>query len=176
MKLAKTDARCRHSAIEQLVRMRWVRYGGVTYEGLEWARDNEDDFDACLTAAALLRCCLEELPFSQLLDSAARAEGGILGSGSINVGLPEATYRFDGFEPAAIRIPGQSAPRSLTTTGGRRFSCPIPGCAKVFVGSRGGWDGHVGSPHLHPLWHPDVTDPERRRHLFRMEYSEFFAS
>jgi hypothetical protein len=176
IKLAKTDARCRHSAIQQLLGMRWVRYSGVSFEGIEWARNNEDDFDACLTAAALLRCCLEELPFSQPLDYAARAEGGILGSGSINLTLAEASYRPYRSVLAGLDtvIPKQSAgPRSSTSQ--RGFSCPIPGCVKVFGGSRAGWDAHVGSPHRHPFWHPDATDPQRRRQMFRLEYPKFFG-
>lgn len=176
--VAKTDARHRHSAVQQLLDMRWVRYSGVHFEDIEWARDNEDDFDACITAAALLRCCIEELPLSQPLGPAARTEGGILGSGSINLALPETSYRPMGSLPVAAIAPTRQAPlhppRQAATTGGREFRCPLSGCGKVFVGSRGGWDGHVGSPRLHPSWHAEVTDPEQRRHLFRLEFPEFF--
>ena len=73
--VAKTDARIRHEAIEQLLAMGWVRQHEVHFDGLEWARDSEDDFDACITAAALLRCVLEGLPFSQRLDASSPAEG-----------------------------------------------------------------------------------------------------
>ncbi len=103
LKLSKTDARCRYFAVQQLLGMRWVRYSRVRFEGMEWARENEDDFDACVTAAALLRCCLEELPFSQPLDFATRAEGGILGSGSINLALGEASYQPENLVRAAVK-------------------------------------------------------------------------
>jgi hypothetical protein len=178
MKVAKTDARCRHSAVQQLLGMRWVQSRGVSFEGIEWARYNEDDFDACLTAAALLRCCLEDLPFSQPLDVAAPAEGGILGSGSINLALPEASYRPEKSVPAVFKAPVPNEALSVRPTlrVGRGFQCPIPGCVKVFVGSRGGWDAHVGSPRVHPLWHPEVTEPERRRYLFRLAYPAFLAA
>jgi hypothetical protein len=178
--IAKTDAHHRHSAVRQLLDTRWVLGNGVRFEDIEWARGNEDDFDASITAAALLRCCLEELPFSQPLGPTARAEGGILCSGSINLARPEATYRPIGSSTSAVTMPRLQAPLHLpqrtATAGGREFACPLSGCGKVFAGSRGGWDGHVGASRLHPSWHPEVTDPEERRRLFRREYPAFFQS
>ena len=50
------------------------------------------------------------------------------------------------------------------------YPCPIPGCTKVFRGTRGGWDAHVASWRMHPYWHPDVTDGEERKRRFRREY------
>src|SRR4051812_27061909 len=87
-----------------------ARDGDVRFEDVEWARGNEDDFDACITAAALLRCCLEELPFSQPLGPTARAEGWILCSGSINLARPEATYRPIGSSTSAVTMPRVQAP------------------------------------------------------------------
>jgi hypothetical protein len=178
--IAKTDRGMRQAALEQLEGMRWVRYGKVRFEGLDCALDNEDDFDACVTAAALLRCVIEELPFTEPLDSAAGAEGGILGSGSVNLDLPETTYRAA--RPSTPVLPAQvqntSAAQShpcVHDVVGRQFACPIPGCSKVFVGSRGGWDGHVGAVRQHPSWHRDVMNPEERRHLFRREFPTFFS-
>jgi len=178
--VAKTDSRHRHAAIEQLLAQRWVRFNGVQFDGLDDARQNEDDFDACITAAALLRCVLEDLPLAPPLDASIAAEGGILGSGSINLNLREAT-----FKPTAQPSPGFSPPparpvlRSAVVaprpgSGAREFTCPIPGCNTVFRGSRGGWDGHVGSLRLHPSWRQELTDPEDRRHQFRIEFPEFF--
>ena len=42
--------------------------------------------------------------------------------------------------------------------GGPRYPCPIPGCTKVFHGTRGGWDAHVASWRMHRHWHPDVIN------------------
>jgi hypothetical protein len=60
--LAKTDAQVRCDVVAALQTAEWVRLLGVTLENLVEARANEDDFDACMMAAALLRCVLEELP------------------------------------------------------------------------------------------------------------------
>ena len=54
------------------------------------------------------------------------------------------------------------------------YPCPIPGCDKVFSGSRGGWDAHVGSVRLHPEWRPRVGEPEERKRLFREEFRDWF--
>lgn len=178
LKVAKTDPAQRHAAIEQLVTMSWVRTCNVRLEDLSYARDNEDDFDACITAAALLRCAVENLSFSARLDDSARLEGGILGSGSINLTLREATYRatkhaWMGGEPRTeARSTQRIVERERSTD--RHFPCPIPGCSKVFLGSRGGWDAHVGALRRHPTWHADVTSPEERRDLFKREFEGFF--
>ena len=56
------------------------------------------------------------------------------------------------------------------------YPCPIPGCSKIFHGSRGGWDAHVASLSRHPAWHPKVTDDEERKDLFRSEYPNWFKN
>lgn len=96
LKVAKTDAAHRHAAVEQFANTSWVRDGNVQMDDLDCARNNDDDFDACITAAALLRCAIESLPFSDPLDRSASVEGGILGSGSINLTLRETSYRTRG--------------------------------------------------------------------------------
>jgi hypothetical protein len=189
LKLAKTDDVHRHAALEQLATTAWVRDAGVQFDDLAWARDNEDDFDACITAAALLRCAIKHLPLSEPLDASAGIEGGILGSGSVNLALREVTYRVTGSaglrsagHTVVNRVPGRAsvpvsespAAEDRAQRGGRQFVCPIPGCDKVFRGSRGGWDAHVGAARLHPGWHADVTRPEDRRHLFKHEFGSFF--
>ena len=60
--------------------------------------------------------------------------------------------------------------RGPAPRGGPEYRCPIPGCTKVFRGTRGGWDAHVASWRMHPNWHPDVTDGEERKRRFRREY------
>jgi hypothetical protein len=171
LRILKTDARHRASAIEMLASRRWVRANGIRLCDLDHARNNEDAFDSCITAAALLRCVLEDLPLTQPLDELRAAEGGILGSGSINLDLPETTLRVSASD-RATEVP-------YSTVGSRRspkrdFPCPIPGCTKLFHGSRGGWDGHVGSVALHPDWHPELIAPDTRRHQFAIEYPDFF--
>ncbi len=56
----------------------------------------------------------------------------------------------------------------------REYPCPIPGCAKIFHGSRGGWDAHIASLCKHPNWHPSVQDDEKRKRLFKREYGYWF--
>jgi hypothetical protein len=58
---------------------------------------------------------------------------------------------------------------------GAAYRCPIPGCEKVFHGSRGGWDGHVGSRRVHPDWHPEIEDSDERKRLFRSEFGHWFG-
>ena len=55
----------------------------------------------------------------------------------------------------------------------RRHLCPIQYCPKIFLGTRSGWDGHVGSLNKHPEWHPEITDKAKRRALFRAEHPEW---
>ena len=56
------------------------------------------------------------------------------------------------------------------------YRCPIAGCDKVFQGSRGGWDGHVGSLRLHPEWHPELPQAEERKRRFETEFPDFFRT
>jgi hypothetical protein len=60
--------------------------------------------------------------------------------------------------------------------GARRYPCPIAGCPKVFEGSRGGWDAHVGSLRTHPNWYPGLRSAEDRKNAFENEFPEFFLS
>lgn len=108
LKLTKTDGRHRHAAIDKLLAQHWVRHNNVQFDGLDEARQNEDDFDACITAAALLRCVLEELPLAPPRDALATVEGGILGSGSISLDLRELTFRLPAEAISAVvrALPG----------------------------------------------------------------------
>lgn len=89
LSLAKTQPEVRAGAIAALKSAHWVRQCDVKLEGLDHALESEDDFDACLTAAALLRCTLEELPFHGASLESPTAEGGILGTGTVNFELSE---------------------------------------------------------------------------------------
>ena len=59
--------------------------------------------------------------------------------------------------------------------GGKEYPCPIPGCQKVFSGSRGGWDAHIVSLEKHPKWHPEIDDPRERKARFKTEFSGWFT-
>jgi hypothetical protein len=91
--LAKTDARVRAAALAALRAARWVASLDVTLEHLAEAEANEDDFDACLTAAALLRCVLDGSPLCPADLDLAASEGSILGTGSVNLRLPHRDFK-----------------------------------------------------------------------------------
>ena len=182
----KTNAGVRRRAIASLQAASWVSALSVELKDLALAEANEDDFDACVTAAALLRCVLEGAPLCPAHLHSPGSEGGILGTGSINLELPPRT--FSGQEPERpLTQPNQTvrqtagSGRSVASGvradfGGakRVFRCPIAGCDKVFHGSRGGWDGHVGSLRLHPNWHPELEEADARKRRFEAEFPMFF--
>ncbi|SDB57512.1 hypothetical protein [Bauldia litoralis] len=182
--VAKTDAGVRRKAIAALQAASWVSSLSVELEDLAQAEANEDDFDACVTAAALLRCVLEGAPLCPAHLHSPESEGGILGTGSVNLGLPLRT--FSGRERPLARPKrtvrqaagsGRSVASVLRADFGaanRIFRCPIAGCDKVFQGSRGGWDAHVGSRRLHPGWHPELEEAHDRKRRFEAEFPEFF--
>ena len=186
--VAKTDARVRCEAIAVLRRAGWARRLGVSFENLAEAEANEDDFDACLTAAALLRCVLEGAPLCPPHVHSAAIEGGMLGTGSVDLRLPSQTFATPGRERSQARpmvrrawhprepgLESAGATGSDPRAGAKVFPCPIAGCAKVFRGSRGGWDAHVGSPRLHPHWHPELRAAEDRKRRFETEFPGFFG-
>lgn len=86
--LAKTRQATRVGAIDALeeVRQRWAHR--LEIENLDEARDGEDDFDACLTAVALLRATLDESLFRVTALEDPRVEGGILGVGALTLTSP----------------------------------------------------------------------------------------
>jgi hypothetical protein len=68
----------------------WLRQSKTALPDLSPACRNEDDFDALLTVAAMVRTVAEGRPMScSLVDPIA--EGGILATGDID--LPKAPYR-----------------------------------------------------------------------------------
>ena len=81
--IAKTDDDVRTAAVDELLAATWRGVRGVTIDerGLARARDNDDDFDAMISAVALLRSVLE----GRSLDDpgADPVEGGMLGLASI---------------------------------------------------------------------------------------------
>ncbi len=167
LSLAKTNAGVRAAAVEALAGSEWVRAQGVRIEGLDEARGNEDDFDACVTAAALLRCELEGLRFFSP-GATDRIEGGILGSGSMNLALPERPWRVSLRDGRSAKV---VAHRPDTST---FLRCPIAGCSKGYANVRSGWDSHVGSLRTHPWWHPELVPAKERKARFVAEFPDFF--
>jgi hypothetical protein len=87
LSLAKTKAQVRDDAVTRLEHTSWVEQAGVEFHGLDRARRNEDDFDACLTAAALLRLLLENQQLADIALVDNEAEGAILAARSEQLGL-----------------------------------------------------------------------------------------
>lgn len=56
----------------------------------------------------------------------------------------------------------------------KEYSCPISGCDKVFINSRGGWDSHVESLKKHSDWYSNITDKHERKRLFKKDFPEWF--
>jgi 8-oxo-dGTP diphosphatase len=82
--LAKAKPAAREAALGELEAVGWLRASGVELRDLEAARRDEDEFDALLTAAALLRLVTEGRPLScERVDPAV--EGGILGTGGVTL-------------------------------------------------------------------------------------------
>ena len=86
-RLGKTRESVRVEALARLREAAWVRRCGVVISDEAHARASEDDFDALLTAAALVRLVRESRPLScELVDPTA--EGGILATGAIEFREP----------------------------------------------------------------------------------------
>ena len=110
----------------------------------------------------------------------------MLGTGSVKLRWPQQTF----VRPGRVRPPARPTaavagrpiepvrPEATNVSdvrdGARAYRCPIAGCDKVFQGSRGGWDGHVGSLRLHPDWHPELQVAEERKRRFETEFPGFF--
>ena len=162
--ISKTQRMCRVSVCDRLTKMHASR---IDLGGLDALRENEDDFDAHITATAFLRCIYEghEIVSSEWIDP--RAEGSMLFAGVVD------PYRRSGKNGLTGKATNTSS--ELGSASNRApYRCPIPGCKKEFMGSRRGWDAHVGSVKTHPDWLPEVNDPETRKRLFRKEFSSWF--
>jgi hypothetical protein len=191
LRISKTMAETRKAAMECLMSRSWIGRYCVTLKNTSAALADENSFDALLTAAGLLRVLLDdELLFSPEFEDPV-AEGGILGTGTINFDLPEANFfprggkrtspagtkarRASMLPGSAMDADGHAEGANEDATVGSTYACPIRGCSKRFNGGRGGWDGHVGSLTNHPNWHSEVTSPKDRVELFRAEFPLFFS-
>lgn len=120
LSIAKGDARCRRAAVESLLAQDWVRDHGVRFEDADPLTISEDSFDALLSAAALLRCVIEGTPLGWSKSDAF--EGGILGLDSLNLSLPERTFRCG---PGPERPSGRRSARRSTTDKDRGRDSPF---------------------------------------------------
>lgn len=87
MTIAKTRRPARQSAVGKLLASDWIASRKIAVKDLDAAVSSEDDFDALLSAAALLRLVLENAPIESPTTVDAIAEGGVLGAASLT-GLP----------------------------------------------------------------------------------------
>ena len=85
--IAKTDPDERQAGVKDLRSAPWVQERGVQLSGLELAEAGEDDFDALMQAAALVRMVDSGIPLSSHLADPVW-EGGVLGTGGLVLGEP----------------------------------------------------------------------------------------
>ncbi len=131
---------------------KWVRDHDIDLDNLDAARGCEDEFDACFVAAAVLRCLCEGRKLTDRNWTNSISEGSMLLLGSVD---PRKVSKGNGKHHFPVsNLNGMDASNSLDLLSDPDFArieksnifhCPIPGCTKEFIGSRGGWDGHVGS-------------------------------
>lgn len=186
MRVVKTGKKHqRIHACEKLVDAAWVNTHGVNLGDLTRPGGNEDDFDALMTAAAVLRCCLEGIRVARHEWIDWGAEGSMLLAGPVDPTRNSRGIAKSKRQPGQPRLELRTVtadkeetsppkPRQLTSQGKAERPCPIPGCPKVFHGSRGGWDAHVEHLRIHPTWHPDISDRRERKALFKKEYPSWF--
>ena len=180
MRVSKTKPEQRSAVCEELEAARWVERKRVDLGDLAPAQADEDAFDSHVTAAAVLRCIVEDRPLvaPDCIDPVA--EGSMLLAGPVDPTLRARQFSLpspvqkQGPRRAGQRPASPAAAKDATLPEGPAFRCPIPQCGKVFRGARRGWDAHVASPARHPAWHPDVGDGAKRKALFRREYPDWF--
>ena len=183
--VGKTRYQARNDACNRLSDATWVKAYGATISDLEQARADEDDFDALFTAAAVLRCVLEDTPLANADWIDNLAEGAMLLAGPVDPtrrskAVPQlgkaAQVTFDLLPTVAREAePDPAEPRQRATGGKATYTCPIPGCSKVFSDSRGGWDAHVASLRKHADWYPDIKSPQVRKELFKRDFGGWFG-
>ena len=170
LRLAKTRLAARELACDRLQHATWVTSNGIDLGECARIVGNEDDFDAHITAAAVLRCVIEAVPLSRSDRVDTEAEGSMLLTGAVDFRKPGRTLSPGVAALSTARRPLPAGARSRAV---KDHACPIPGCRHVFRGSRGGWDAHVASLRKHPAWYPAVTNPEARKRLFKKEHPDW---
>jgi hypothetical protein len=76
--VAKNKPEQRQLAINRLTSSTWVKSQAVTLENIDEALASDDDFDALISAAGLLRCVLESRPLDEPQTDDPVCEGGVL--------------------------------------------------------------------------------------------------
>ena len=179
--VSKTKQQERKKVCTLLVAANWVKRNHIDLGALDALIENEDDFDAHLTAAAVMRCAVDveqsTLTSQDWID--AIAEGSMLLVGAVDPTLKgrkltiRSQNKFSSISSSMhdvdTRIYGPS-----TKSSGNIYDCPISGCSKRFYGTRAGWDAHVASYRMHPGWHPNIENGVERKRLFRKEFQEWF--
>lgn len=175
--VAKTDAGTRSRAVERLLATDWSKAHKVVFKDLEPARANEDEFDALMTAAALLRCVTDKLPLWASAFHDPRVEGAILGTGSIDLTLPEVDFgKLFGVaqtETRASHVP-EDQTQAVPVVGtykevvGKALLCPECRVHK-FTTWPSGWDSHA----KHNCTIAGAT-PAIRQAAFRRKYATLF--
>lgn len=177
--VSKTKQEGREKVCELLAKAKWVERNHIDLGAPDALIKNEDDFDAHITAAAVMRCVVERkhLISQDWID--VIAEGSMLLVGAVDPTLKGRflttrsqnyrSSRTSSTHDADTRINGPSTKSSWNI-----YNCPISGCSKSFYGSRSGWDAHVASYRMHPDWHPDIKNGVERKRLFRKEFQEWF--
>jgi len=171
--------RCwRNSLCGNLQIAKWIQDHEINLDNLDPARDCDDEFDACFVAAAVLRCLCEGRKITDRYWTNSVSEGSMLLLGSVDIPKGNGKHHSSASNLDGTDAPNSphpfSEPDSARIEESNIFHCPIPGCTKKFIGSRGGWDGHVGSIRIHPDWKPEIKDPEQRRKAFRQDFSDWF--
>jgi len=179
LRIHKTKQQQRKEACDLLKSANWVTTYGVDLGDPNPLIENEDDFDAHLTAAAVMRCVIERRSLTSQNWIDQIAEGSMLLVGAVDPTLKSQNLTTliqhkkssisSSMHDTDTRIDGHS-----TKTTNNIYSCPIHGCSKKFHGSRSGWDAHVASFRMHPHWHPDIKDGTERKRRFREEFPEWF--
>ncbi len=181
LRISKTNQQQREEACECLKKNNWVKRNQIDLGDLDPLIKSEDDFDAHLTAAAVMRCVIERRPLASQDWIDGIAEGSMLLTGAFDPALKAqslTTLSQNKRSPISSSIHDAGHPNDGLSTPslGRAYRCPIPGCQKIFIGSRSGWDAHIASFRMHPDWQPKTKDSEKRRRLFRTEFQEWFQS
>ena len=178
--VGKAKQQQREKACERLRTANWVTRNKIDLGELNALKNNEDDFDAHLTAAAVMRCVVEGMPLTSQDWIDEIAEGSMLLVGTVDPTLKgrNLTTRSQNKRSSTsssmhdvdtrIHRPSTKSSRNIN------FPCPVPGCSKRFYGSRSGWDAHVASFRMHPDWHPNIKNGAKRKKLFRKEFQEWF--
>ncbi len=177
--VGKAENQQREEACKRLLKAKWVRQNRIDLGNLTALIENEDDFDAHLTAAAVMRCVIERRPLATQDWIDEIVEGSMLLVGAVDPTLPGRflTTRSQNRRPStssSMHYVDTRIYELSTKTSRNIYSCPIPGCSKRFYGSRRGWDAHVASFRMHPDWHPNIKNGVERKRLFKKEFPEWF--